>query len=111
MTDKPKLSREEALQKRKAQIDAQLKALNARKAETERKADTRRKVIAGALALEHMKRNAGSEFAKVLHGLLNTEVTRPTDRALFSDLDGVEPPKSTAERLKDRVTAGKQAAE
>jgi hypothetical protein len=37
--------------RKRDQLDEQLKALEARKKETERKADTRRKVIAGALAL------------------------------------------------------------
>jgi C4-dicarboxylate-specific signal transduction histidine kinase len=96
---KETLSRKEALEKRAAQIAAQLKALQAKEADKARKSDTRRKVIAGALALEHMKRNAGSDFAKVMHGLLHSEVEREQDRALF-DLTGKAPKKANTEGQK-----------
>ncbi|WP_226019379.1 hypothetical protein [Novosphingobium sp. FKTRR1] len=76
----------EALRQKQAQIAAQLKAAEAREKETVRKSDTRRKVIAGALAVEHMDKNPKSEFAKVLGNLLNEYVTRPGDRALFPSL-------------------------
>ena len=82
------------LRKRRDQIDAQLKALEARNKQAERKADTRRKVIAGALALEHFEKNRDSEFGRVLFRLLDEYVVRPHDRALFPDLPGpsmVEP--------------------
>jgi hypothetical protein len=60
-----------ALLKKQEEIAAQLKQLKAREKDTERKADTRRKVIAGALALEHLAKNPDSEFAKVLVYLLD----------------------------------------
>ena len=60
-----------ALLKKQEEIAAALKQLKAREKETERKADTRRKVIAGALALEHITKNPDSEFAKVLIYLLD----------------------------------------
>jgi hypothetical protein len=50
----------------------------------ERKDDTRRKIIAGAVALEYAEQNAG--FAAELAALLNQCVTRPQDRALFDFL-------------------------
>ena len=76
----------ELLRKKRDQIDAQLKALEARNKQAERKADTRRKVIAGALALEHFERNRDSEFGRTLFRLLDEYVVRPHDRALFPDL-------------------------
>jgi len=76
----------EALRLKQAQIAAQLKAAEARQNEAERKADTRRKVIAGALAVEHMQKNPKSEFAKVMVKLL-AEYVRPNDRHLFPVLD------------------------
>lgn len=47
----------------------------------ERKLDTRRKIVAGAIALETMKRNPS--FAAAFRDLLNTYVTRDEDRVLF----------------------------
>lgn len=67
------------------QKEARLKAQIAKKAAhvraADRKKDTRRKIIAGALALEHMAHD--KDFANVLKRLLNEHVTRPEDRKLF----------------------------
>ena len=52
---------------------------------TARAEDIRRKVIAGALALEHATRNPGSEFARIMVRLLD-EYARPQDRRLFAGL-------------------------
>jgi hypothetical protein len=60
-----------ALLKLQEEISQQLKQLKAREKDNERKADTRRKVIAGALALEHLVKNPDSEFAKTLIWLLD----------------------------------------
>ena len=76
----------EALRLKQAQITAQLKALEAREADAARKADTRRKVIAGALALEHMEKNPDSTFAKQLVRLLDEYVTQSAARALVPSL-------------------------
>jgi hypothetical protein len=69
------------LREKKAQIEAKLRKLEAREKEKARKADTRRKVIAGALALEHAEIDPA--FGEKLHGLLARFVDRPQDRALF----------------------------
>jgi hypothetical protein len=79
------------LRRKRDQLDAQMKALEARNKQTERKADTRRKVIAGALALEHFEANRDSEFGRVLFRLLDEYVVRPHDRALFDFLPTPEP--------------------
>ena len=47
----------------------------------ERKLDTRRKIIAGAIALEHMKHDAA--FAAAFAALLDRFVTKGPERALF----------------------------
>ena len=75
------------LRQKREQLDAQLRALEVRSKQAERKADTRRKVIAGALALEHYEKNPDSEFRRILRRLLDEYVVRPHDRALFPELD------------------------
>jgi hypothetical protein len=50
----------------------------------QRKDDTRRKIIAGAIALEHAENDP--EFAAGLAALLNRYVVKPQDRALFDFL-------------------------
>jgi len=53
-------------------------------------AATRRKIIAGALALEHAEKNPGGEFSRTILGLIQRYVTTDRDRALF-DLDPLPP--------------------
>jgi hypothetical protein len=86
MARRSRTDRLELLRQKRAQLDAQLRALEARDKQAARKADTRRKVIAGALALEHFEANRNSEFARVMFRLLDEYVVRPHDRALFPDL-------------------------
>lgn len=96
MPRKPTTDRLETLRRKREQLDAQLKALEARNKHAERKADTRRKVIAGALAIEHFTKNRDSDFARVLFRLLDEYVTRPHDRALFPFLpEPQKPPPET----------------
>ena len=47
----------------------------------DRKLDTRRKIIAGALVLEHMKHDA--EFADRFHSILDRYVDKAPERLLF----------------------------
>jgi len=76
----PEQQLDELLQK-EARLKAQIQKKAAQVRGVERKKDTRRKIIAGALALEHMAHD--KEFANVLKRLLNEHVTRPEDRKLF----------------------------
>jgi len=76
----------EAYKKKIDQIDAQLADLTAREKLAERKRDTRRKVIMGALAGFHMRKNPNSDFAKKLASLIDEYVIGDRERALF-DLD------------------------
>ena len=102
----------ELLRQKRDQLDAQLRALEARNKQAERKADTRRKVIAGALALEHFEANRDSEFGRIMSRLLDEYVVRPHDRALFdflTEIDPVDPPATPADPpadLKKRGRAG-----
>ena len=94
----------QSLRQKRDQLDAQLKLLEARNKDAERKADTRRKVIAGALALEHFETNRDSEFARTLYRLLEEYVVRPYDRILFPFLP--EPKTPPAESPDADTTSG-----
>jgi hypothetical protein len=76
----------ETLRRQREQLDARLKAAEARKKEKDRSDDLRRKAIAGSLALEYIAANPGSEFARVFSDLVNKAVSRSIDRALFAAL-------------------------
>jgi hypothetical protein len=90
-----------ALRKRRAEIDARLSQLEAREKAKERKRDTRRKVIAGAYALEHCEFDP--DFKATLEGLLNSYLEKPGDRELFdlAPLSAEELPK-VQERNRER---------
>jgi len=92
MPRKSTADRLKTLREKREQLDAQLRALEARNKQAERKADTRRKVIAGALALEHYEKNPESEFHRILFRLLDEYVMRPHDRALFPELSEADAP-------------------
>tara|TARA_R110002072_G_scaffold93273_1_gene206860 strand:+ start:180 stop:557 length:378 start_codon:yes stop_codon:yes gene_type:complete len=79
------------------QIDAQLADLTAREKLSMRKRDTRRKVIMGALAGYHMRKNPRSSFAKKLAALIDEYVIGDRERSLF-DLDPL--PKDEQENRK-----------
>lgn len=76
-------SRLEKLKEKMAQLDAQIKGVEARERQQARKNDTRRKIIAGALALHHAEKNPEDSFSKKLFRLLNEYVTKPYERKLF----------------------------
>jgi hypothetical protein len=76
-------SRLEKLREKKAQIDAQIKNVEARERQQARKDETRRKIIAGALALHHMENNPDGPFSKTLLRLLDEYVIRSNERRLF----------------------------
>jgi hypothetical protein len=92
MPRKSTADRLETLRRKREQLDAQMKALEARRNQAERKADTRRKVIAGALAMEHFEANRDSEFGRVMFRLLDEYVVRPHDRMLFPFLPQSDEP-------------------
>ncbi len=96
MPRKSTTDRLQTLRQKRDQLDSKLRLLEARQKQAERKADTRRKVIAGALALEHFGANPDSEFARVLMRLLDEYVVRPHDRVLFSCLGAPDPEPTEA---------------
>jgi hypothetical protein len=105
----PKLSPDEqlaALVARRNRTDAAIRRLKSKTDKKARADDTRRKVIAGALALEHTSKNRGSEFARRLVRLLD-EYARPQDRFLFADLllDGPPLPADAANLTSDQMRA------
>lgn len=69
------------LTKKEEQLKARIQKKRAQVRGQERKRDTRKKIIAGALALEHASQDAA--FAKIMKRLLQEHVTRPEDRKLF----------------------------
>lgn len=69
----------EADKARIAKLKARVQAQEARLSGVKRKEDTRRKIIAGAIALEH----EDPTFKAALARLLNQYVTKPNERALF----------------------------
>jgi len=81
------------LEAKKRLIEAQLKRLNALEAEQRRKNDTRRKIIAGALALNHAADDENEDFRRTLYRLIGRYVVKPYERALF----GLEPLETPAE--------------
>ena len=73
----------EKLREKAAQIDAQIKDIEARQRSQTRKNDTRRKIIAGALALHHLDKNPDDTFSRKLLRLLDEYVTKTYERKLF----------------------------
>lgn len=87
MTPDERISKLEA---QRSQLAARIAKERAKVSAADRKKDTRRKIIAGALALEHAEKNEG--FGGTLQRLLNEYVTKPAERELFG-----LPPLSAAE--------------
>lgn len=98
----PKKTTREALLERRSQIEARLKRLDAQERTRERKADTRRKIIAGALALEHAERD--EDFGRELWKLIDSRVERERDRELF----GLSPKEQEAAKEQGASTDGEE---
>ena len=71
----------QSLEQKEAHLKAQISKTRAVVKGQQRKRDTRRKIIAGALALEHADQD--ERFGQALKRLLEQHVTRPEDRKLF----------------------------
>lgn len=71
----------EELQKREAQIKAQIQAIKQRESKAERTKDTRRKILIGGAILAKVKR--GEWHQSQLNDLLNAELKSDRDRELF----------------------------
>lgn len=91
---KTKSEKLEELQKKEAQIKAQIQAIKARDSDEERKRDTRRKILIGGIVLAKVKRG---EWGKdKLEALLSNELKAERDRELFGF-----PPLASDEAKKD----------
>lgn len=102
MAKKSPEERLQALEAKKAQLQARISREKSKAKTEERKRDTRRKIVAGAIVLEHAQKDG--EFGELLDDLLARFVTRPEDRELF-DLPSVE-----AENDHDRPAAFERSA-
>lgn len=76
-----KAAKREKFDKQLGQIGNQIKATKAKLAQQERKVDTRRKIIAGAVALEHAEKNP--DWGKGFLAVLDKAVTKKEDRELL----------------------------
>ena len=81
----PNPERLSTLEKRLEAIQRQIRREKSAAKGQARADDTRRKIIAGALALEHFAKNPGSDFGKIMFRLID-EYARPEDRVLFDFL-------------------------
>ena len=77
-------TRLEQLEKKKAQLEAQIQQAQAREKQKRRKEDTRRKILIGAIAKDNMDMHPDSPFAQELAALLDQHITRPKDRELLN---------------------------
>lgn len=87
-------ARIQELEERIGQHKNQISLLKARKAQADRKADTRRKILAGAIVLNHAQKDPA--FAAQLNAWLNEGLTAPRDRALFNLSDNEARPEAAA---------------
>ena len=83
------------LEQRLAKVQRDIRFAKAQEKKQARAEDARRKIIAGALALEHLEKNPDSEFGKTLFRLLD-EYTRPHERPLFEFLPVRDAPAPAA---------------
>lgn len=74
-------AQEEKLKQLKAQKQKQEALKRAAEAKANRANDTRRKILIGAMMLEHMEKNEATKTSVM--GKLDAFLTRPDDRALF----------------------------
>jgi hypothetical protein len=81
----------QTLEQRLAKVQRDLRLARAAQQDQVRRDDARRKIIAGALALEHFEKNRDSEFGKIMFRLLD-EYARSDDRHLFEFLPARVPP-------------------
>lgn len=85
-------AQEEKLKQLKALKQKQEAQKRAAEAKRNRTADTRRKVLVGAMMLEHMDKNEATKTSVM--GKLDAFLTRPDERALF----GLPPVAPTTEQ-------------
>ena len=80
------------LEERRARINAEIQRVRSRESQEERKRETRRKILAGAMVLDRVKRKDLSE--KLFKADMDRFLERDQDRALF----GLPPRPESRER-------------
>jgi len=96
MATTSKLTPEQRLEKakaRRAAAERDIRRLQSLEQKQARATDARRKIIAGALALEHFEKNSDSDFGRTLFRLLD-EYVRPNERHLFDFLPALDKPEA-----------------
>ena len=101
--------RRNALLAKQKAIEEELKKLDARQSDQERKDDTRRKVIAGALALEDMTKNPNGPLAARLKELLE-DFVEPRSRHLFPFIKQLGVKEQAKLAAKDATASAPKAA-
>jgi hypothetical protein len=104
-------TKEQLLEKKRA-IEAQLKQMDARDNAKARKIEAHKKIVAGAIALEHGNHDAA--FKAQFDALLDRFVERDDDRALFGLLPRAKAPAGVvpiAQSEAASVTASIEASE
>jgi hypothetical protein len=81
-----------ALQQRAQKATRKFRSAIAQNTKQARAHDARRKIIAGAIALEHFEQNPDSDFARIMFRLLD-QYTRDYERHLFAFLPVREKPR------------------
>ena len=76
----------ELLRRKHAALADQLKAAEAKDRERERQTDIRREKLLGSIIAEYLKKTPDSPLAKMTFELVSRELTKPADRALFTNL-------------------------
>lgn len=106
----PPSEKRKALMEQRAALDEQLRNIDKAEREQARKDETRRKIVAGAIALEHLEKNPNDPAAQKIKALLN-EFVETRDRALFPFLPSNGPERPAAKTAKadtlppDQLTA------
>lgn len=94
----PKLTDQERLDKllaRRAAAEREIRRIKSRGQKQARAVDAHRKIVAGALALDHFAKNPDSEFGRTMFRLLD-EYVRPDERYLFDFLPLRDAPPNSA---------------
>ena len=76
----------ETLRHQKVQLDARLKAAEARHKEHEAEQKNRRKLLLGGIILDFMLANPDTPTTQAIRDLLLKHAKRPADKTLFADL-------------------------
>jgi hypothetical protein len=75
-----------ALLKKQAKLKAKIQEAQERQRQQERQEDEKRKLVAGGVFLDFINQSPDAPLARELSQLLDKQLTRPHERALFRSL-------------------------